>query len=1090
MDTVRDISTSDATNDQNIFYCHVLFSKDCEVACNLEHEYFSLDFYDYISFKQADNVEDSVLSLPHSNVTKYTSYSYQSMGLYTTDGTLDEIVNMSPEDKQTMPVIAIIQVFISPNMYKNSPSFTNNDLEKIRDDIAKIIDELHESKECRLKYAICNTVNNSDLCVVLATDCVDFPKYLSGIISAKSFGEKTLHGKIKGKRKIEKHCKFTAYTSMGFFKECQNIHVSDEKTVIVIRIKFNNERFLNKEVREKISELIKAKDNSLCDVHMLYGPHSISIRISGSKNVEEILKFLVKQKLGIKIKKGEFTNKKNGEALLKFLFNKGVVNICNERLLLDDNSLHVFLGKFECEDSDLTIPKKKDMLLSYLDNSLDYNYIDQLKMPDEKKETLKYYIGKLAELITINNHLSCQPDTMISANMVSAHIKYFIDDLTGYVKGFNDFNKGMEISLITGIKLFHTINNIITYVNNYSYQSPRYLIEPDESNASKFLLAYSEYLTIICELYYKKRSYYSKKNEDDKEFSYFPKYIPIVIPYEIQDIRAFSMFTLFQQGISGDWEKEISEVLKLKKEKTLFVTCPELKDFVNVKEVIIASMHEIGHYCNFITREIRNRDLIKIAAILTAKKIVAAFVDDRALIYGAQLNNLNNQDVFLSITNTIKNEIVSVLSNNLEDSITKPSGEFFVDLYYSIERLLRTSPGYHGIDGLCKRYSNYILKELRTLGLSDDLDEPKEYSIEELLRWCVCTIKHLILFEENVISKLPKESPNEIRTFFNEIVAILQDLIDSDDKINLDTMNKMEPISKKLNKFMDVSKSSELRSLTSKVICIYDEIKEMLSRYTNLNLASGLSSKLNNDAVEKCNYIQRVANRIAQINVYPHDEAFFIESLCSLHLLSGNHKQLSSKIYDACYRIDNLSQIIDFMMVIYNESIADMVMCKNLGLDTCGYLVAIYKTYKSKVNNSEDSWQAIRRICIVSICLQLYEHKVAPTKLNNSHISNARKYFIEATKNLTAYKDMIDLVEREIDYINQEEYMILIARILSLKPKLKFVDNKILKSIEFVKKYIYDKVNGVEIDYNDHADINFIKQYYYKNRLRYSKTNY
>ena len=177
-------------------------------------------------------------------------------------------------------------------------------------------------------------------------------------------------------------------------------------------------------------------------------------------------------------------------------------------------------------------------------------------------------------------------------------------------------------------------------------------------------------------------------------------------------------------------------------------------------------------------------------------------------------------------------------------------------------------------------------------------------------------------------------------------------------------------------------------------------------------------------------------------------------------------------------------------MVIYNESIADMVMCKNLGLDTCGYLVAIYKTYKSKVNNSEDSWQAIRRICIVSICLQLYEHKVAPTKLNNSHISNARKYFIEATKNLTAYKDMIDLVEREIDYINQEEYMILIARILSLKPKLKFVDNKILKSIEFVKKYIYDKVNGVEIDYNDHADINFIKQYYYKNRLRYSKTNY
>lgn len=67
----------------------------------------------------------------------------------------------------------------------------------------------------------------------------------------------------------------------------------------------------------------------------------------------------------------------------------------------------------------------------------------------------------------------------------------------------------------------------------------------------------------------------------------------------------------------------------MQQKKPLFVVCQKYKMFANISDVLLLCFHELGHYCNYLTRKKRNSDLLSMIAKYLSEEIILAYRDTK-----------------------------------------------------------------------------------------------------------------------------------------------------------------------------------------------------------------------------------------------------------------------------------------------------------------------------------------------------------------------------------------------------------------------------------------------------------------------------
>ena len=266
----------------------------------------------------------------------------------------------------------------------------------------------------------------------------------------------------------------------------------------------------------------------------------------------------------------------------------------------------------------------------------------------------------------------------------------------------------VKLNFIEGLNYLQQFIKIVTSINSSSFQSPKYDIVQQECSIEKFPIAYSEFMSEMCDIYYEHR-----KNLNHNEFIYYPRYKALMIPSMTSMPSDFTMTVLFAQGISQDWnkEKELWESWIKNNDCVvpIFVTCQNLQTYSDVSGVIIASFHELGHYCNSLERKTRNETILKIAASIASKSIVKAYSYSSTILMPIQMKMLRSNNQFSEFNEIVYNALLSKLEHCMEADISSPNIVFMEKLSTVIHDILKPIPPYHTETDLQEKYMEYLV---------------------------------------------------------------------------------------------------------------------------------------------------------------------------------------------------------------------------------------------------------------------------------------------------------------------------------------------------------------------------------------------
>lgn len=1094
-------------------------------------QFIALDYFDFIYTKQADSLIDCMVS-----ENDIPCEAYQSIGLFRKK---DPNNGSALQNIENVPFLAIIQITITPETYKfyeNDYKY-NDDIKELEDIISEAEDNFSSKDDTQkiIKCSVYQTINTMDYCIVVKTNQMDFPVYLSN--------------KIKEKQQNSVP-KYSVYTNMAISKNFDTSQSAksnkfiDDDTVLVARVHLKrniyDEKYLNKFI--ELSNKERKSKKAVTDTHILTGRYDLSIRINNSKNIINILPALMS------FINNSFTGDKNNNILkninnknseeinmLKWLIKNDLIAYVNARIFFNCKS--GFCGETNDSSSDkinisCTDSRSPSKTIANQFDDIQNNIIDKISNPTAKYK-LNGYMDKLHNIVHIYTALYSRYDTNISINMLGDYLTNFLKLLKMYVHLFeaDKINiNDLSLNFSWGINYLHQFINVVTSVNSSSFEAPKYEAEKDECSVVKLPIAYTEMINEVFNSYYNKR-----KEKADEEFKYFPKYKPLVIPYMQGLNQNFSMMTLFSQNMSYEW-KDIKNDWKNyndSNEALMYIICEDMNQYKHVSDVIISAMHEVGHYCNAMTREQRNSDALKILADIFSKFLVKRILSNTNIQYDIVYMALCQSNIIQNLSESINKAFIEYFENAMKDFRDYPKNIYLETLYNKISELTYVFADYKNNAAIDDFVHSYLYEAEYMFDVHSEA-YGKEKLIEiynQLMTECRDTAKQLneniALIQETDNDEKERNEWKSAEKYFTAINNLLNydlliDYIDKSPEINkitagissiakqihFDNLFSLFKKTKQINK-LDIAKSiKEDMQYTTDII---KYILKLINNYYNIMLLSKgrqdySVSHLNKININKKKFIdiilknyQKTLLSFSEKN--NHLDNGYIELFHDLYLCPDSDKnKLCSLLNNSLKDLNVSSETAELSISSYDEGIADTIMCLNLNLDIPQYIIFLSDTYNKNRNNYNISGD---RLVIVTAFLFIKKEKY----INNEYIDIINKLKAD-------YLNEIKLIKSEFNRNANGNIKSNIIEVLNLiiSSAANVFDNKIFKitfnrlkksyknmkfinaeNYAFVKEMLdlkgkTDLKNKKDNKYQalQNKEIEFILSHYYKNRIKYS----
>ena len=1111
----------------------------------------ALDYFDYIYVKEVKNFEACMVS-----ENDIPCEAYQSIGLFRKTDENDR-ENESPFELNTArPILAVLQITLTPESYsyceKNDVNrFIDNSIEELKKVISASAEKYHEEKP-ELIYCskIYQTVNTMDFCVVISTNGIEFPMLLSN--------------EIKSLTVNNKKAKYSIYTVMGLARNLEDYSnlVLGENTSLVSRVHLNRQIFSKENKSDFIKNLKienkehksannhKKSNNVITDTHVLPGRYDLSIRINSKESelksfLPVIVKYIDKTYKLVEYnslnKKADNNFAKNCESnfdtnMLKWLFDKGFADYVNVRMLFGGDESLISDGS-ESNLEGTTSHRKHN-------KNIELEFTKLKSIIDESKYQYKLsnYVDKLHNIVHIYIALYSRYDTNLSIKMLGEYLLNFMELLEMYVHfAESDSNlasiNDIVINFSLGIVYLQQFIKLVTSVNSSSFEAPKYEVEKDECSIVKLPIAYTEMINEVFKKYYNCRLL-----RNDDEFCYFPKYKPLVIPYMQNAKSSFIMNNLFAQNMSDNWDeikKDWKNFNNNNNHALMYIICENMSQYKNVGDVIIATFHEVGHYCNGMTRKERNSDLISAFTEVIAKSIVKKFLSFSTMNYFIVYKALFSSKVISRLYKCVYDALKIDLEEQSKDYTDYPKAVFVSKLYNSVLDLTYPFSSYDDI-GVSESFYDEMMNARFMFQLPTDFDQTLTISSTEI-------VFNDVLDNCNELNKQLKKNINDLKESSSTNSA-LQELWDS-------LFEYSEVLTKILNTKLDKKYNGGTEKDYIEVIELF---KQMVDKYNKIRFENydSFFIDMENEASDKYLFIKESLNNtvmyikfcIGLINkkdyyetIKTHSQFFIDEKLTSINLRKkklienienqfyldsvdiyankqsriddtlelfyelqlypeGNKKEFINILNNAFKGVSISEDSISNKISAYDEAIADIIMCENLNLSLEEYIISILDVYDS---SRENSIQTIERLVISTYFLYLKENAYFNKDLSNGDdlietIKNHNDYFKRLASIMNnnkavcitrIYKLIINGGEAVFD---SKVLLTAIKRLFLIRNNLSFVEQNDYK---FVKSFIRDKVNNLNSNKNEtnkqtqNEKIQFILKYYYKNRFKYSQNS-
>lgn len=700
-------------------------------ACS---DYLLFDYFDYLFVREACNLQECAFGLKQS----LSCEAYQGLGIFCEWEEEEEgrkqktgLLKADPfaHADSSLPFLSIFQLTLNPYCYKSEEAV--NPVSWIKR-LEVIIKDSFQQKQDEAVFRIYQTVNAIDFCVIVISKNLGFVERLSDCLKRYTF---SLDDKS--------YLAFTVYENIGIHKEFQEKLAEasfSEQHALVARVKVKDTYW------NGLKGSYTKKWEQSCRCSVLNGRYHFSARIEGKKEIVQTLKEIIAYKFREPVQKSE-----EEVNIIRRMLMEGQVEYLNERILFNGEAEksaaaggdepqisepEYGLGKSACSGS------KEDVLKS----------IDELEKKTsvlEKKQELQVYVEKLNNVYCMQRGLSENSDTYINCKMFEEYFEAFLGGTLMTLELAVSNSALMEdfiMQLKLGVRYLIQFTHIISSVNNTTFQAPKYELIQDMNANPKFSVAYTEFLRQQVTEY--------RKNREDEEKEIFPHYIPLIIPKMSETSENFFMAIIYAQGFTDDWEKE-REAWKAYvadgKETPLFVVCQKYKTFANISEVLTLSFHELGHYCNYLTRRERNEDLLKMTAGALAGMAIEEFRGARETehflnrsetIRISRIKQLNVLNAFL------KTAIYEVLKKRVEEEQLQdaPEALFTAFLSQTAEALFAPVPAFYSRKTLQSKTIDFVLektgyhvdaKELAELrGKESDFEEQGKHICECVFKQC------------------------------------------------------------------------------------------------------------------------------------------------------------------------------------------------------------------------------------------------------------------------------------------------------------------------------------------------------------------
>lgn len=1107
----------------------------------------ALDYFDFIYTKKVDTFAECMVS--ENNIP---CEAYQSIGLFRKS---DSLKSVNPfELNKNIPFLTILQItynpivhsIISNNSYYNSDNELNeleSLIEKAKTDFINNNEEnMSSSKnEFLVNYKIYNTVNATDYCIVLSSNYLDFSIYLSNTIR-----------KTRIESNGKSYLKFSVYTVMGISKEFNTDDKETHKymsndTVMVARIHLSekffegqNDKFIKNLTDEETHH--KNGDVSLgiiTDTHTLPGRYDLSIRLNGYKNIVKVLPFVLNNIFNTFFGKDfsdssslSFPDEDNTYFTLVRNNFAEYINVrmffnCKYNLNSDTSGKKLTSGKNKIGNKDDSLTKLFTEIISA---------IDCLEIGNS---TLDGYKEKIQNIIHIYTALLPRYDTHISIKMLESYLIAFLNliklNLELVKEKYVDLDN-FKLNLISGINYIQKYIEIVSSVNGSTFEAPKYEVEKDECSIVKLPIAYTEFLSEVFNEYYEKR-----KNINDAEFVFFPKYCPLVIPYmhTIRDAQSdYMMTTLFSQNIVNDWspvkeywKKYISDNLT-----PIYIICQDMKKYKDISSMIASSFHELGHYCNGMTRKQRNSDLVELYIDCISKSIVKAYLSLSNASY--QIQNLSlltsytvqhlKKCIYLSLVEFFLGGDNKKESGFLENYLCYPSNIFFGKLYEDFENLFNVYLDINSKNLLKKELNDSYLRDYNFIfGETQDssIDEANETSvISFIVNDCIDKTSSTINSIQNNIDNLPSESSSpKLSKSMHDLESVNShlrsfrisgktDILDkfkgnSFDQLVEQCCDCFEKISKELT--LDNNNKPYYQIIKKDLISIKEcllFIAKTTNKYNLIYFEENSNETINRKQLSifvknKTNVIDRITELFFDgYNIF--DDASsqnFWVMYSNLEILPDSNKERFKNLISAAFKglnvpYDNIEQ----MGSCYEESIADIVMCVNLNLSLEEYLIEISDLYYD--TQSLYAYQTASRLVIVSSYLLFKkefeelnvndDNEMADNLFNTIKIEYENQFTNFCNKNKINNSISNLIFEHYENTLDSILYRVTFNRICLSIQNMKIINDNNSFDVSFVKESILAKpcTNNEKQSSLQNREIDFILKYYYKNRKKYAES--
>ena len=1106
----------------------------------------ALDYFDFIYAKKVDTFAECMVS--ENNIP---CEAYQSIGLFRKNNNLKSVDPF--ELSKNIPFLTILQVTYNPvvhslitdNLYFNSDyelEELESIIEKAKTDFINNNEENMSSKnEFIVNYKIYNTVNATDYCVVLSSNYLDFSIYLSNSIR-----------KTRIESNGKSYLKFSVYTVMGISKEFKTEYNETHKymsndTVMVARIHLSENFFEGQNdnfIKNLTDEETQHKNGNvslgiITDTHTLPGRYDLSIRLNGYKNIVKVLPFVLNNIFntffGMNFSDSSFLSFPDEDNTYFTLVQNNYAEYINVRMFFNCKyNLNSDTSGKKLESGKNKIVNEDDSL-----TKLFTEINDAINCLEKGNSTLDGYKEKIQNIIHIYTALLPRYDTHISIKMLESYLIAFLKQIKMTLELVEEKYVDLEdfkINLISGINYVQKYIEIVSSVNGSTFEAPKYEVEKDECTIVKLPIAYTEFLSEVFYEYYEKR-----KNINDAEFVFFPKYCPLVIPYMhtiLDEQSEYMMATLFSQNIANDWtpvkkywEKYISDNLT-----PIYIICQDMKKYKDISSMIASSFHELGHYCNGMTRKQRNSDLVKIYIDCISKSIVKAYLSISDASY--QMQNLSlltsytvqhlKKCIYLSLVEFFLGADNKKEPGFLENYLCYPSNIFLGKLYEDFENLFNVYLDINSKNLLKQEFNDSYLSDYNFIfGESKDLsiDKSNETSVVSfIINDCIDKISSSINSLKNNINKvLFENSSSELSKFLHNLESVNSQLLsfriseeidildafegDSFDQLIKEYCDCFEEISKELT--IDSNNKPYYKIIKKDLILIKEcllFIVKTINKHNLIYFEENSSETINRQQLSifvenKTKVIDRITELFFdRYNIF--DDASsqnFWVMYSNLELLPDSNKERFKNLISAAFKglnipYDNIEQLGS----CYEESIADIVMCVNLNLSLEEYLIEILDLYYDI--QSLYAYQTTSRLVIVSSYLLFKkefeelivknENEMADNLFNAIKIEYENRFTNYCNKNKINNSISNLIFEHYENTLDSILYRVTFNRICLSIQNMKIINDNNSFDVSFVKESILAKssTNRKKQSYLQNREIDFILKYYYKNRKKYAES--